>query len=88
MEKKPEKGKMPAMAKVARIMLMAVMGMSFLRPPMLRMSCSWWQAAMTAPDPRKRLALKKAWVKTWNMPALKAPAPMPMNMNPSWDTVE
>ena len=32
---------MPAMAKVARIMLMAVMGMSFFSPPMLRMSCSW-----------------------------------------------
>ena len=65
-----------------------VQGIFLRSPPRLRMSCSWWQARITEPEPRKRAALKKAWVNTWNMPAEKAPAPMPMNMKPSWLTVE
>ena len=47
---------------------------------MLRMSCalssSWMRACiawMTEPAPRKRQALKKACVKTWKKPAVKAP---------------
>ena len=72
-----------------------VRGMKRRRPPMLRMSCdaaeSWMPACiawMTEPAPRKRQALKKACVKTWKKPAVKAPTPTPMNMKPSWLTVE
>ncbi len=54
--------------------------MCFLRPPILRMSCSPEQAWITEPAPRKRQALKKACVKTWNIPALNAPAPAARNM--------
>src|SRR5437763_8788656 len=64
------------------------MGVYFARPPILRMSCSWWQARMTEPEPRKRQALKKACVIRWKMPAQYAPTPTPMNMKPSWLTVE
>jgi hypothetical protein len=46
------------------------------------------QACITAPAPRKRQALKNAWVNTWKKPALKAPTPHARNMNPSWLTVE
>jgi hypothetical protein len=31
------------------------------------MSCSWCSAWMTAPQPRNRRALKKAWVVRWKM---------------------
>src|SRR5256885_10814641 len=72
-----------------------VVGSHLRRPPMLRMSCaafeSWMPACiawMTEPAPRKRHALKNAWVKTWKNPAEKAPTPTPRNMNPSWLTVE
>ncbi len=47
---------------------------------MLRMSCSPDIAWMTEPEPRKRSALKKAWVKTWKIPAPKAPTPQARNM--------
>ena len=43
---------------------------------------------MIAPAPRNKVALKKAWVKTWNRPTSKAPTPQAMNMKPSWLTVE
>ncbi|MND06068.1 hypothetical protein D3C83_272240 [compost metagenome] len=64
--------------------------MCFLRPPMLRMSwasqclCVWWSAWciewMTAPEPRKSSALKKACVIRWKTPAVYAPTPTPRNM--------
>jgi hypothetical protein len=31
------------------------------------MSCSWCIAWMTEPAPRNSIALKKAWVKRWNI---------------------
>src|SRR5262249_4025830 len=43
---------------------------------------------MTEPEPRNRQALKQAWVSRWNAPAQYAPTPTPMNMKPSWLTVE
>ena len=43
---------------------------------------------ITLPEPRKRQALKKAWVIRWNMPTDQAPAPIATNMKPSWLTVE
>ncbi len=78
-EKNPAKGQIPAMARVAIHMVIQVMGMYFLSPPMFRMSwgsawlCVWCRAWcmewITAPDPRKRSALKKAWVMRWKTPA-------------------
>ena len=52
----------------------------FLRPPIAVISCSPESAWMTEPEPRKRQALKKAWVKTWNIPAPNARTPQPRNM--------
>src|SRR5712692_9701814 len=75
------------MAQQAARYVQAVIGVYFLRPPILRMSCSWWQARMTEPDPRKRQALKKACVMRWKMPAQYAPTPTPMNMKPSCERV-
>ena len=79
-EKKPASGGIPAMATVANIIVRKVFGIRFPRPPMARMSCSWCIAMMTEPEPRKRQALKKAWVKTWNIPAPNAPTPHARNM--------
>jgi len=87
-EKNPENGKMPAIANVEMTNVMCVTGIHFLRPPILRMSCSPPIAWMTLPEPRNKQALKKAWVIKWKMPAAYAPTPMPMNMYPSWLTVE
>jgi len=60
-----------------------VIGIFARRPPILRMSCSPLMAWITEPEPRKRQALKNAWVMTWNSPAVNAPTPTPMNMKPS-----
>ena len=44
-----------------------VTGIILKRPPILRMSCSSLIAWMTEPEPRNSSALKKAWVKRWNI---------------------
>jgi hypothetical protein len=63
------------MAKVA-----PVIGIFFSKPPIFQMFCSWWQAKMTAPAPRKSSALNHAWVKRWNMPASPETRPTAMTM--------
>ena len=68
-EKKPESGTMPVMASVATRKVFAVDGILLHRPPMFRMSRSSCMACMTLPAPRKRQALKKAWVMRWYTPA-------------------
>ena len=80
MEKKPARGGTPAMAMHPISMVRCVHGSLALRPPMFRMSCSPDMAWMTEPEPRKRRALKKAWVMRWNTPAPKAPTPQARNM--------
>src|SRR6185503_7382212 len=45
-------------------------------------------AWITEPAQRNRQPLKNACVMTWKKPAAKAPTPTPMNMKPSWLTVE
>ncbi len=52
-------------------------GIFFSSPPIFRMSCSWWQPAMTWPDPRNSRALKNACVSRWNSAPIHAPTPMP-----------
>ncbi|MNL48104.1 hypothetical protein D3C87_1709350 [compost metagenome] len=58
------------MASVAMPMVAKVMGILARRPPIFQRSCSSCMAWMTEPAPRNSSALKKACVKTWNMPAL------------------
>ena len=59
---------MPEMESVASKNGTAVHFMYGARPPILRIS--WLAMAwMTQPEPRKSKALKKAWVKRWNMPS-------------------
>ena len=66
-EKKPASGGMPAIAAVAIAKVAKVSGIRRARPPILRMSCSPPSAWITLPAPRKRQALKKAWVTTWKI---------------------
>jgi hypothetical protein len=44
------------------------------------MSCSPWRPWITLPAPRKRSALKKAWVMRWKIAATNAPTPAAANM--------
>ncbi len=80
MEKKPAKGGIPAMAMQPTSIVLCVQGILSRSPPILRMSCSPDMPWMTQPEPRKRRALKKAWVARWKMPATKAPTPQARNM--------
>ena len=59
-----------------------VVGMCLLRPPMsFFMSKEWCEPEwLTEPAPRKRQALKKAWVKRWKTAPVHAPTPRPMIM--------
>ncbi len=88
MEKKPARGGTPAIAIDEIAKVQNVQGIFALRPPIFVMSCSPPIPWMTEPDPRKRQALKNACVNRWKTPAANAPTPTPMNMKPSWDTVE
>ena len=58
--KNPESGGIPASASPPISIAHHVFGISFRRPPILRMSCSPASAWMTMPAPRKRSALKNA----------------------------
>src|SRR3989442_13884546 len=71
--KKPARGGIPAMARVAIKNVRAVAGILPHSAPILRMSCSPESAWITLPEPRKRSALKNAWVIRWKIPAAKAP---------------
>ena len=87
-DQKPESGRKPVMARVEMPKVSAVSGIFFQRPPILRMSVSSPIPCITEPAPRKRQPLKKAWVTRCRTPAHQAPTPTPMNMKPSWLTVE
>ena len=56
------------------------------------MSCSWWQAWITEPAPRKSMALNPACVTKWYMEAdaspVLAPNPTAMTIRPNCDKVE
>ncbi len=78
----------PAIARTPTKNVVPVIGSFFQSPPIFRMSCSWWQAWITLPEPRNMRALKKAWVVRWNSAACQALQPRPRNMKPSWLTVE
>ena len=76
------------MAIVEASMHAKVIGMCLRTPPMLRMSCSWWQPWITEPAERNRHALKKACVTMWNRPATTPPRPMAATMKPSCEIVD
>ena len=84
MLQKPARGGMPAIATQPMKKVAEVIGMYRRSPPIRRMSWastgSWpttsSMAWITEPEPRKSMALKKAWVTRWNMPATGAPQPM------------
>ena len=79
-EKKPENGGMPTRESEPTRNATKVSGISFRRPPILRMSCSSARAWMTMPAARKSSALKKACVIRWNIAFGYAPIPAPRNM--------
>src|SRR6202041_2478955 len=62
--------------------------MYFLKPPILRMSCSWCMAMITEPAARNSSALKNAWVMRWKIPAPYADTPRATVMYPSCESVE
>ena len=54
--------------------------MNFFMPPIDVFMSKLWTAWATEPEPRKRLALKKAWVKRWKTAAVQAPTPSAIAM--------
>ena len=76
------------MARVPIPIIEAVIGIFFLSPPIFLISCSWCIEWITAPAPRNKSALKNAWVTRWKIAATYAPAPIAININPSWEIVE
>ena len=56
------------MASTAMAKVQKVAGITRRKPPIFRMSCSPCIAWMMLPEPRKRQALKNAWVSRWNTP--------------------
>ena len=49
-------------------------------PPMSLFMSNECTAWATDPEPRNRLALKKAWVNRWKTAAVQAPTPSAMTM--------
>ena len=81
-DQNPANGKMPASASDPMMNVQNVMGIGFRSPPMsLFMSNEWCDPEkLTDPAPRKRSALKNAWVKRWNTAAVQAPTPSAITM--------
>ncbi len=75
LDQNPARGKMPARAADAITKVPNVTGMCLRSPPMsFFMSKLWCDPEwLTDPAPRKRQALKKAWVNRWKMPPTHAP---------------
>ena len=69
-DQNPAKGGTPAMASQPTMKVAAVTGIHLRSPPIRFMSCSSWRPWITEPAPRKRRALKKAWVTMWKMAAV------------------
>lgn len=65
-----------------------VVGRSFWRPPIFRMSCSPFKLWMIDPEQRNNMALKKAWVEMWRKASWGRLSPMVTIINPSWLEVE
>ena len=72
-DQNPAKGITPASDTDPITKVQKVTGILRRRPPMSLMLLEW-TAWMTDPAPRNNRALKKAWVKRWNSPAVYPPA--------------
>lgn len=57
-------------------------------PPIFRMSCSSFRLWMMAPEQRKSMALKKAWVQIWRKASSGWLSPIVTIIKPSWLDVE
>ena len=68
-DQNPANGGTPAIASHPTTIVPAVIGMSLRSAPMCRMSCSPSSPWITEPAPRKRRALKQAWVIMWKIAA-------------------
>src|SRR6478735_8674720 len=81
-DQKPANGKKPTSASEPIMNVQNVIGMYLRRPPMsFFMSKEWCEPEwLTDPAPRKRRALKNAWVKRWNTAATHAPEPRAITM--------
>ena len=81
-DQKPASGKTPASASDPIMNVQNVIGMYLRSPPMsFFMSKEWCEPEwLTEPAPRKRSALKNAWVKRWKTAPTQAPTPRPMTM--------
>ena len=56
--------------------------------PIFLIFCSWFNACITDPAPKKSKALKKACVTRWKIAKLYREKPAAINMNPNWLQVE
>ena len=65
-----------------------VVGSSFWRPPIFRMSCSPLRAWMIDPEQRNSIALKKACVEMWKKASWGRFSPIVTIISPSWLDVE
>ena len=74
-EKNPDVPGNPIRAREPANAVKYVSGIYFLRPPILRISCSWCIAIITEPAARNKSALKKACVIKWKIATLYADTP-------------
>lgn len=65
LEKKPARKGVPVRARLPMVRHDDVTGARWCMPPIFRMSCSSFRLWMIAPEQRKSIALKKAWVQMW-----------------------
>ena len=66
---------MPIEASAPSQQVVAVIGIHFASPPILRMSCSWCMPMITEPAAKNSSALKKACVMRWKIATLYADTP-------------
>ncbi len=81
LEKKPDSGGIPMIARYPRPNVAVVTGMYFASPPNRRMSTWSFMPCMTEPAPRNSPALKKPWVSRCRMPSAYAGPPRPTARN-------
>ena len=82
LEYQPAKNGTAQFESVAAMNVAAVRGIFFSRPPILSMSCSWWQPWMTEPAPRKSVALKNACIAMCSTASSGWPRPRAQPMIP------
>lgn len=87
-EKKPARKGVPVRARLPMVMQEEVNGVKWWSPPILRISCSSLRLWITAPEHRKSIALKNAWVQMWRKASCGWLRPIVTIIRPSWLDVE